>query len=284
MNLAHLLQKQAPELKPEDIIAQIQNLDHNLLKREERAQMEVASGAYITRHGPTRQTITSAKMLAERREPVLIIGPTGTGKELIANILHCRRAFNKQPLIAVNCAGLTDTLFESLLFGHVKGAFTGAVAPSEGHLRAAREGTVFFDEVGELPPNQQAKLLRAIQTNKVTPVGESYEVPIHCRFIFATWRQLGTCDSFRRDLFYRISRFVLHTYPLTDRPDDIIPIITHICAMNEFDIGDVCDIDSSGKRIPPPPETYATGNVRQLENYVFRRVVLGLEHAAAIQE
>lgn len=267
-------------------LAQIQLTAPNMLRASERKFVDSAVNAYITTHEPTRQTIKSARMLSRRDEPVLIIGPTGTGKELIANILHAKRAFEQQALVPINCAGLTDTLFESLLFGHKRGTFTGAVADEPGLLRAAGFGTVFFDEVGELPLTQQAKLLRALQTRHVRPVGDDKEYAIDCRFVFATLRNLDdmvASGTFRVDLYYRINKFVLRTYALVERPGDVMPIVQHISMTNGWDYRDVCVVDEHGKFNPPGEETYARGNVRQLENYIARRNVLLATHQEALE-
>lgn len=220
----------------------------------------------------------TAEQLAKRPENVLITGETGTGKELFAGVLAAGRVSydeatmqvrNSKPL-SLNCAGLTDTLFESLMFGHVRGAFTGAMRDHEGLLVAAGDGTVFLDEIGELPLGQQAKLLRAIEYRRVTPVGGVTEAPVNARFVFATNRYLPDevkAGRFREDLYYRIAQFELRTTPLRERPDDALIIAHYLCAVNDWS-GYDCD--------HVPPWAYDRGNVRQLFNMLLRREVLGL--------
>jgi len=223
---------------------------------------------YITNHGPSQQMVACAKLIAFRAEPVLITGPSGTGKEMIARMMLGNRPDSY--FYPVNCAGLVDTLFESLLFGHKRGSFTGAQSDKPGILVTARDGVVFFDEVGELPLNQQAKLLRVIQERRVLPVGSDTEVPIMCRFVFATNRNLEamsltTPATFREDLYYRICAITLQTWPLSARPDDAILIADHITTEDDEPVHKVpASIINSG------------GNVRALENWIVQRRVFGV--------
>ena len=259
-------------------LAALQQSAPQLLRTAKRQARDLANGAYVTQHEPTKAMLRSANMLADRSEPVLIMGETGTGKELVASILHAPRSSGDkpQPLVPVNCSGLTDTLFESLVFGHKRGSFTGAVSDEPGLLRSAESGTAFLDEVGELPLAQQAKLLRVLQTNKVRPVGDHDEYPINCRFVFATNRHLQSMVEnglFRADLYYRISRFVLRTFPLSERPCDIAPIAQHIFNANGWGTFGAYKI---------PPSAYTKGNVRQLENFLFRVEVLSFTEEQAL--
>jgi len=264
-------------LKGDDLdinLAAIRNTAPNLLKSTNEQLITEACAAYTTVTQSVKEMLTQARRLAFRKEPVLILGETGTGKELVANILHATRA-RESKLVSINCSGLTESLFESLVFGHRKGSFTGSLADEPGLLRSAGNGTAFFDEVGELPPSQQAKLLRALQTNMVRPVGDTTEYDIHCRFVFATHRELSDLSQsgqFRSDLYYRISKFVLRTLPLRDRPADLIPICKTIYARNDW----VWIPSMAEPGAEPPLEAYAKGNVRQLENYLARREVLNL--------
>lgn len=261
------------------LLAQLQATNPHLLREATvRGAIVEACNAYVTRHAPTLETLTSARRLATLNDPVLIYGPTGTGKELIAAILHAPRGFQRHRMVAFNCAGFQDTLFESELFGHKKGAYTGAHVDKPGLLRDAAEGTVFFDEVGELPLTQQAKLLRVLQTKRIRGVGQSAEdeTDMRARCIFATNRDIPAmirAGTFRADLFYRISKFVLETYPLADRPDDIMPIVDRICELNGW----------AKEFALPPVEAYSSGNVRQLENYIARLAVLSVEPSEALK-
>jgi two-component system response regulator GlrR len=242
-----------------------------------------ACSAIVTQDEFTQSQIKLARTYAmslNGRHPitsVYIHGPTGTGKELLAKIFAASAAEAKESgaidwkFHAVNCAGLPDGLFESLLFGHARGAFTGAVADHDGILVAAGNGTVFLDEIGELPLNQQAKLLRAIQTKRVTPVGATRDEPINCRFVCATHRSLYAmirAGTFREDLFYRIAQGTLRTTPLSERPLDV-PLITRtmIAARGLLELAE--------DELCPPEICWARGNVRQLENSLLLREYLG---------
>ena len=223
---------------------------------------------YITAHEPTVRMLRTAKLMAFRPEPVLIEGESGTGKELLARIMLGARP--NHAFFPVNCAGVVGTLFESLIFGHLKGAFTGANADRPGLILAAGDGVVFFDEIGELPIEQQAKLLRALQEREVMAVGSDRAVPIKCRFVFATNRNLAAmveARTFREDLYYRISALRLTTYPLRARPDDAMLIVD---AKQKAGL-----IDFMVEHIP---ETVwqSTGNVRALENWLLQLAVFGL--------
>lgn len=265
---------------PEDPLEIIKRFDKNLLKPSARLLLDEAMNKYLTTHDPSQQMLKDANILAFRDEPVLILGETGTGKELIAEILHAGRAEKVtrqyQQMVSINCAGITPTLFESIAFGHKKGAFTGAFADEPGLIRLAAEGTAFFDEVGELPLEQQAKLLRVLQSRKVRPVGGTDEYSISCRFVFATNRDLAKMvegGTFRADLYYRISTFVLRTYPLRDRPLDRELIARDICRQNGWPEEEIIGL---------PPEAFNKGNVRQLTNFLYRKFVLGKSNEEAV--
>jgi transcriptional regulator with PAS, ATPase and Fis domain len=223
---------------------------------------------YITVHKPTQEMLHQANLCAQTPHPVLIEGESGTGKELVARIMLGNRQMDK--FFSANCAGIVDTLFESLIFGHVKGAYSGAVTDKQGLLVAAGDGVVFLDEIGELPLNQQAKLLRAIQERLVTPVGSVEIKQIRCRFVFATNRNLPAmvkAGTFREDLYYRISPLRLHTYPLRVRPDDADLIMEDICTREKWE-----PVDE-----PIPQEVInSPGNVRALINWITRYQVLGI--------
>lgn len=255
--------------------------------------VDAAASLFVTLDRDMKRTVQLAKEFAggwqlERGRmthtmdyPVLITGPTGTGKELLAGIIAAGRArfdelasdwTNLQPF-AVNCAGLTDTLFESLLFGHKRGSFTGAIKDHPGILVSAGDGVAFLDEIGELPMNQQAKLLRALQSRKILPVGGDEEVAINCRFVFATNRDLKTMSrtgAFREDLYWRIAQLQLFTSPLTARDDGEVRFIAdHINRVEGW--------TELGSDEVIPPECYRYGNVRQLQAALMLREKLGLD-------
>jgi transcriptional regulator with PAS, ATPase and Fis domain len=167
------------------------------------------------------------KRAADSPSTVLIVGPSGTGKELIASAIHRQSRRSAAPWVAVDSASIPAALFASELFGHVKGAFSGADGDSLGKFRAADGGTIFLDEIGELSPDLQAQLLRVVETRAVTPVGHHRSLPIDVRIIAATNRDLHrevAAGRFRLDLYYRLAVLRLTAVPLRERPEDIEPL------------------------------------------------------------
>jgi transcriptional regulator with PAS, ATPase and Fis domain len=253
---------------------------------------KLALAEFVTYDPAMKRVVELAEAASEFDFPVLILGETGTGKELLARIFHGnnneQRVVGRTTIItkdsfhAVNCSGIVDTLFESLLFGHTKGAFTGADHSTEGLLRTAGTGTLFFDEVGDLPPNQQTKLLRVLQTRQARPVGGSNEFTVECKFVFATNKDLKSmikAGTFRSDLYHRINKVVLKTTPLRERPLDVIPIATRVA--DNLGIKDVFEKDletrvERGEKVIPA-ECYEEGNVRGLESYLIRFYILGMD-------
>ena len=234
---------------------------------------------------------TSAKMnaiyqmietVAAVQSTVLVTGESGTGKELVARAIHDLSPRAEKPFISINCGAFTETLLESELFGYVKGAFTGANTNRKGLFEAAHNGTIFLDEIGEMSPAMQVKLLRVLQERRVRPVGAHDELQVDARVIAATNRDLKrmTDDgTFREDLFYRISVIPIHLPPLRERAEDIPDLIDHF--VKKF-------CDQAGKDLTMSPKTaqilekYAWhGNVRELEHTVERAVAL--ERSSEIQ-
>jgi transcriptional regulator with PAS, ATPase and Fis domain len=171
-----------------------------------------------------------AETVAPRQCTVVILGETGTGKEMVARYIHAQSDRAAAPFIPVDCSALCDTLFASEMFGHVRGAFTGAVRDSLGFVRAADGGTLFLDEIGELSLPLQAKLLRVIQERCVVPVGDAYAHPVNVRILCATHRDLPAMvkeGTFREDLFFRLNVVVTNLPPLRERSDDILPLANH---------------------------------------------------------
>ena len=230
----------------------------------------------VTRSPRMHAVLRTAEKAAASLIPVLIEGQSGVGKELIAQAIHGCGERRAKPFVAVNCGAIPDNLLESLLFGHEKGAFTGATDRHLGKFVEASGGTLFLDEVGELPPAAQVKLLRAVQEGEVEPVGARKPVKVDVRLISATNRDLiaDVKDGrFREDLFYRLHVFPISVPPLAQRPEDIGELTRHFLARFAAE---------EGKRISRvSTEALALlaayrwpGNVRQLENAVFRAVVL----------
>ena len=215
--------------------------------------------------------------VAPSNSNVLILGESGTGKELIARALHRNSLRAAGPFIAINCAALTETLLESELFGHERGAFTGAITQKKGKLEVADGGTVFLDEIGELSPLLQAKLLRVLQEREMERVGGTKTIQLNIRLLAATNRDLEQAvqkGDFRRDLFYRLNVVSLKAPALRERPEDTLPLAEHFAKKYAAECG--------RKIIGLAPEARAylqsyswPGNVRELENAIERAVVLG---------
>ncbi len=205
---------------------------------------------------------------------VLIQGESGTGKELVARDIHEKSVRNKFPFVAVNCAALQDTLFESELFGHVKGAFTGADGTRLGLFEAADKGTLFLDEVGELPINVQAKLLRVLETGEIRRLGESKVIFVSTRIITATNKDLASevkKGFFREDLFFRLNIVQISLPPLRGRKDDIPLLVQHFLKKNK--------INTVGKKFSPDALKSMSkynwpGNIRELENLIENLLIV----------
>ena len=206
---------------------------------------------------------------------VLVNGPTGTGKEVISNLIHHFSNRREEAFVAVNCAAIPDQMLESMLFGHEKGAFTGAVQPNKGLVRAADKGTVLLDEISEMPIALQAKLLRVIQEKKVMPIGSSQEVKVNVRIIATTNKnmleevQLG---RFREDLYYRLNVFPLNTLRLTDRKDDIPTIVANM--LFNMDLDKEIKTKISSEALSELEGYHWPGNVRELHNVIQRAKIL----------
>ncbi len=221
------------------------------------------------------------KAVAERIAPfdttVVITGETGTGKELVARAIHRMSPRASLPFVAQNCAALTETLLDSELFGHARGAFTGAESDRQGLFETAGAGTVFLDEIGEMTPSLQARLLRVLQEREIKRVGESRSRKVGARIICATHRELDRLveeGCFREDLFYRLQAFVLEIPPLRDRVEDISELAAYFLSIFAERHGRRLEGFSSEAesllRAHPWP-----GNVRELEHAIERLIVLG---------
>jgi len=241
-----------------------------------RAQGRASFDDIIGDSAPMRMVKALGTRAAKSSIPVLITGESGVGKEVIARALHGASDRAGKPFVAVNCGALPANLAESILFGHEKGAFTGAVDKTLGKFREADGGTLFLDEIGELPLDLQVKLLRALQESEIDPVGGKRPVKIDVRIVSATNRdpaQQVKDGAFREDLFYRLNVFPIEAPSLRERREDIPALVDHFIARFNAE---------EGKRIVAcAPETQAMlqafdwpGNVRQLENAVFRAIVL----------
>jgi two-component system response regulator FlrC len=179
----------------------------------------------------TKKLVNLVKKISSTNATVLINGASGTGKEVISQLIHSFSDRRENSFIALNCAAIPDQMLESILFGHEKGAFTGAVTANQGLLRAADNGTILLDEISEMPINLQSKLLRVIQEKRVMPIGSSSEVEVNVRILATTNRNMFNevkSGNFREDLFYRLNVFPLNNLRLSERIDDVIPIVAHM--------------------------------------------------------
>jgi len=240
----------------------------------------------VTRSAAMRPVLKNAEKAAASTIPVLIEGESGVGKEIIARAIHGSGERRAKPFVAVNCGAIPDNLVESILFGHEKGAFTGATEQHAGKFVEASGGTLFLDEVGELPPAAQVKLLRAVQEGEVQPVGGKKPVKVDVRLVSATNRDLIAdvkAGRFREDLFYRLHVFPISVPPLRERPEDIADLARHFLA--RFGAEEGKSIRAITSEALALLSAYGwPGNVRQLENAVFRAVVLAEGSAIGIAE
>jgi len=214
--------------------------------------------------------------VAAKRHPVLIIGESGTGKELVARAIHAYSPWSKKPFMPVDCGALAPALIESELFGHVRGAFTGAVQTRQGLLAAAEGGTVFLDEIGELPVELQVKLLRVLQEREIKPIGSNQRTPLDARIIAATNQDLQSAirrGAFRKELYFRLDVVSIKLPPLRERKSDI-PLLVHYF-LEQHGAGESNTSGISSEAMSRLMSYDWPGNVRELENCVQRALALG---------
>ena len=263
-----------PELRPPALAGSFEagSLDARAIETQ---AIEPLPGM-IGRSPAMRQVYRLARLVASRSTTVLIAGATGSGKELVARALHRLSPRSGKPLIAVNCAAIPETLLESELFGHARGAFTGAVQAQAGRIAAAHGGTLFLDEVGELPLGMQAKLLRFLEEKEVQRLGAGETTRVDVRVVAASNVDLAgraARGEFREDLFYRLSAFPLLLPPLAERREDIVPLAEHFLECMAAALG------GSAPRLSPEAarllEAHAwKGNVRELQHVMERASIL----------
>jgi formate hydrogenlyase transcriptional activator len=223
-----------------------------------------------------RKVLTQIELVAPADTTVLLVGETGTGKELVARAIHEMSRRRGHPFVAVNCAAIPESLIESELFGYEKGAFTGALTRKPGKFEMADRGTMLLDEVGDLPAQAQAKLLRVLQEREVQRVGATRPVPINVRLIAATNRDLEACiesGQFRPDLFYRLSVFPIQLPPLRERREDIPVLASHfadVFARQQHKVVPDLSAGALGQLV----DYDWPGNIRELQNVIERAVIL----------
>src|SRR5450830_768985 len=224
----------------------------------------------------SRVLLERIRLIAPSDATVLVTGESGTGKELIARLVHSLSERGQRPFIAVNCGAFSDTLIESELFGHERGAFTGALESRAGWFEAANGGTLFLDEVGDLPPAAQVKLLRVVQEREVVRVGSRKPVKIDVRLVAATNVKLEAAvraGNFREDLYYRLNVAKLALLPLRQRPDDILPLTKHFIDIytKRLRISTPTIADAALRRL----QQYSwPGNIRELENVIHHTLLI----------
>ncbi len=270
-------------LKPfrhEELIAKVKRLaehrrlvleNRNLRRTVDAAPQQALVGDSVAMRG----VYATVDRVASLPTHVLITGESGTGKDLVARAIHARGSRSKQPFVPINCAAIPEALLESELFGHVKGAFTGAVDNKEGLLKTAGDGTIFLDELGDMPLALQSKLLRAIESREIQPVGSTRRVQIQARVVAATHRDLraeATAGRFREELYFRLAVVEIHVPPLRERRDEIPLLAAHFVERYARELGrPVRGISRDALRLLAGHEW--RGNVRELSNAIERAVI-----------
>jgi len=249
----------------------------------ERMDTQVRLDGIVGTSAKVQDVLRMIARLKDSRTPVLIAGESGTGKELVARAIHFRGPLAQMPFVAVDCGALVPTLMESELFGHEKGAFTGAMKSKVGLFQAANGGTIFLDEIGELPLEMQAKLLRVLQEKEIRPVGSNQNSAVDVRVIAATNRDLEVAyraGTFRKDLFFRLNVVTVHMPALRERRSDI-PMLVH-CFLDRHAPGE--DVQVSPSAMKAFLQYDWPGNVRELENSIARALALGDRHIIDIKD
>ncbi|OGJ91244.1 MAG: hypothetical protein A2268_02070 [Candidatus Raymondbacteria bacterium RifOxyA12_full_50_37] len=247
-------------------------IDQDLLEKKQKYDLEDITGF----KGTAKEVYDAIRQIIDTETTVIIRGESGTGKELVANIIHYNGVRADKPFIKVNLAALPESLIESELFGYEKGAFTGAGTAKPGRFELASGGTIFLDEIGDIPPSTQVRLLRVLQEREIERLGSVKTTPINVRVVAATHKNLEDMvknGEFREDLYYRLNIFPIYLPPLRERQTDIIPLA-------EYFIGDNCKkYNKSIKRISTPAidmliSYHWPGNIRELQNCMERAVLL----------
>jgi DNA-binding NtrC family response regulator len=281
MKLGALDYLQKPFEVDELLVVVNRALEHQRLRTEHRYLISERDEEFnhygiVGRGRRMQEVIGTAELVAESKSTVLITGETGTGKEMVARAIHDRSAQRDMPLIKVNCAAIPETLLESELFGHVRGAFTGATANKKGKFALADGGTIFLDEVGTLAGTLQAKLLRVLQEREFEPLGSERSQRVDVRVIAATnrdLRQMVAEGKFQQDLYYRLNVIPIPIPPLRERREDIPVLVEHFIRKHAQRAGKRVDCLEEG--VLAELQAYDwPGNVRELENTIERAVVL----------
>lgn len=246
-------------------------------KSQESESKPFDNGGIIYRNSEMKNLLSTVERIAPTDAPVLILGENGTGKEMIANAIHINSKRRSKPFVMVNLGGISQSLFESEMFGHAKGAFTGAVAARKGRFELADKGTIFLDEIGDLDPSSQVKLLRVLQQHTFEILGDSRPKKVDIRVVSATNADIPSMvreGSFREDLFYRINLITLRIPALRERPDDIPLLVRHFMKYSASSMG-ISSPEISAEAMEYLTRLRYPGNIRQLKNMVERAVLMG---------
>ena len=281
MKLGALDYLQKPFEVDELLVVVNRALEHQRLSTEHRYLISERDAEFnhygiVGRSRRMQEVINTAQLVAKSKSTILITGETGTGKEMVARAVHFHSAQREMPLIKVNCAAIPETLLESELFGHVRGAFTGATTNKKGKFALADGGTIFLDEIGTMSPALQAKLLRVLQEREFEPLGSERTQRVDLRVIAATnrdLRQMVSDGRFQEDLYYRLNVIPIHIPPLRERREDIAVLVDHFIAKHAQRAGKRIDGMEPGVLDALQASDWP-GNVRELENTVERAVVL----------
>jgi len=272
--LHEAVSKRAKELDRRERLLERRERELNLLR--ERINRHAASKNFIAGSQAMKAALELAARVAPLDTTVLVYGESGTGKEFIVRMIHDQSPRAAAPFVSINCAALTETLLESELFGHVRGAFTGAVRDKAGLFEVAADGTIFLDEIGEIAPTVQAKLLRALQEREIRRVGAERSIKVNARVVAATNRDLRAAvdaGSFREDLYFRLGAFIITVAPLRDRREDIPPLVHHFLVRAASRMKK--DVSSVSADAMTALMNYRwPGNVRELEHAIERAVIL----------
>lgn len=271
-------------LKPiefDELLIKIQRLfeskrlisENRILRRELQRNYDFSE--LVGKSLSMKKVFDTIKMVAETDSTVLITGNSGTGKELVARAIHYNSKRNNKPFLAINCGAISENLIESELFGHKKGAFTGAVSDKEGYMKAADGGTLFLDEISEMPLNLQVKLLRVLQEKEITPVGTTYTIPVDVRFIASSNKNLleeVKNGKFREDLYYRLNVVEINLPSLKERKEDIPFLVDHFINKYRTQFGkNVKGITNHALKMLMNYDW--KGEVRELENIIERAII-----------
>jgi len=281
-------ERKAIERQREDAFREVQRLKEELEQERDYLRDEIKAesdfGDIIGASPALRHTMAQIDAVAATPASVLILGESGVGKEMVARAIHDRSDRARKPLVRVNCASIPKELFESEFFGHVRGAFTGAHRDRVGRLQLANGGTVFLDEVGEIPPDLQGKLLRALQEKEFERVGDDRTVKVDVRVVAATNRDLEAevkAGRFRGDLYYRLGVFPIVVPPLRDRAEDIGPLAQHFLARSCAELGRD-PMRLSKQQVQQLVAHAWPGNIRELRNVIERAVILSTGERARL--